>query len=165
MSCRNVYHAAFRDLLQHLELSDSFFIPKMLFLRVLLLNLVLFTMDGQTSSNQVVLDPNPYQAPLHFCDPQPDLVPGGYEVNLRPGHTLLNHNEEIGFNVEPYIKHIYNYDPNEVAYAARGIDDEKLIAIRADTGVRIVFCEIVPQPEEQWGFPYNTTATYTCQAR
>jgi hypothetical protein len=92
-----------------------------------------------------------YQAPLHYCDGSfGDVLKGEYMVLLIPGYSFDDHCRKIGWNMNDYIEafltHVY---PDRVLYTCTGVADEVLEDIRADPGVKDIFCTTnkLPEPE------------------
>lgn len=86
---------------------------------------------------------NTYQAPMRHCD-NPTRVSNEYEVFLRHGHTMERHKMAIGntTDLESAITHIVPpRDTHGLFYSAK-FDDAGLAAVRADSGVNMVECEL-----------------------
>jgi hypothetical protein len=54
----------------------------------------MFTMDGIGDSYQAALNILSSQAPYHCCNlPLKELILGAYNITLRPGHPLIEHDK------------------------------------------------------------------------
>ncbi|KAF2865756.1 hypothetical protein BDV95DRAFT_599453 [Massariosphaeria phaeospora] len=80
----------------------------------------------------------PYKAPLRYSDGSfGEVIKGRYIVQLSPGFSFEDHCRNIGRDMDEYDVTV----PKRVSmYICRGVDDAVLDAIRADTGVKEVFC-------------------------
>lgn len=85
----------------------------------------------------------PYKAPLRDCDGSlGDVIKGMYTVLLFPGYSFEDHRHNIGKNIDKYVVAVlqYVYQPS-IGYGCKNVEDELLDDIRADTGVKEIFCE------------------------
>lgn len=89
----------------------------------------------------------PYQAPLQKGSG--DTIEGSYIVELFSGHSFEDHCRVIRRDMEDYhaavLKHVFD----GLGYACTGVEDGTLDVIRADQGVKSVYCtpKEMPQPE------------------
>lgn len=84
----------------------------------------------------------PYRAPLRYSDGSlGDVIKGEYIVELSPGYSFEDHCRNIGRDMDEYevkvLKHVF---PDSIGYPCTGVGDEVLDDIRADSGVKEVFC-------------------------
>lgn len=84
-----------------------------------------------------------YKAPLHFCDLQ-SRVPDSYVVFLHIGHGLETHKKIVGNGVDwdNAIQHVFEEPKHYELYYSAKLDEEALMAIRADIGVDKVKCNL-----------------------
>ena len=86
-----------------------------------------------------------YMAPMRYCDDPERAVPEEYFVYLHSGYELEQHKQAIGADaravLEKAITNTFledvNYGPY---YAAMGLQNATLDAVRADIGVDLVQC-------------------------
>jgi hypothetical protein len=84
------------------------------------------------------------------CDEPYELMKGTYIVELSPGHSLQDHCHRIGRDMADFDAYILeSIFPNAIGYTCKGVEDELLDSIRADVGVKEVFCLPEGQPEPE----------------
>ena len=89
-------------------------------------------------NNQKVFDTLRYRAPLHRAYANlEDIDHRAYEVFFQPGHTFIEYDKAISFNVELSIENLLLHN-HKLVYLARWIDDDMLDAIRSDIEVELV---------------------------
>ena len=83
-----------------------------------------------------------YQAPMRFCNEQVEkLVPGNYIVELLPGYSFEDHCRRVGNIIKERHLKIYRHMFSEsIGYSCGGVGDDLLRDIRADIGVKQVYC-------------------------
>jgi hypothetical protein len=110
-----------------------------IFFLVLTLLTINSVVTAQTCAQKHILKERSYSAPLNRCeDCGPKwLDPGAYEVLLKLGHTLVQHNAETGYRIKAHIVYKVPRYP-KVFYIARDVDQNLLRAIRSDIGVQMV---------------------------
>jgi hypothetical protein len=81
-----------------------------------------------------------YESPLTESNPESRRRRKTYQVMLRPGHTIQDHNAAIGMKIEPYTRYISGFKEwnTRIFYTAGNIEDRLLAAIRSDPGVENV---------------------------
>lgn len=91
-----------------------------------------------------------YQAPLR--DNDGEIRKGTYIILLYPGHTFEEHcriigkdGKDIDFHVD--LDLLKNLWPNSISYRCDHVSDKVLQDIRADPGVKAVYCEPAKGPE------------------
>lgn len=89
-----------------------------------------------------VQDP-PYEAPLQACD-VPVVIPGQYFVYLDRGYSLEAHQETIGVDLSPSIRHIFPGTSRHGLYYSANLDDAIVAIVRKDAGVNLVECDRKP---------------------
>lgn len=83
-----------------------------------------------------------YQAPLRYCDGSlGEVIKGRYMVQLSPGYSFEEHCRSIRRDMNEYhaviLDHVFS---DSVGYSCKGVADEVLDDIRANTSVKEVFC-------------------------
>jgi hypothetical protein len=91
--------------------------------------------------------------PLYNRNGPFETVPQAFIICLAPGYSLLQHSEAIQTNIQPYDRHIFNFNDDEVIYRGGGIDDHLLSAFRSDPGVTHLSCDCKPglDADSQYG--------------
>ncbi|KAF2242214.1 hypothetical protein BU26DRAFT_570901 [Trematosphaeria pertusa] len=90
-----------------------------------------------------------YQAPLRN-ESLPEAIPEWYIIELRPGHTMEQHSEAVGTDMNKYLHvSLDRVWVDRVVYVGANVDDELLGRVRKDPGVREVRCDTKIKMEEE----------------
>jgi hypothetical protein len=106
-----------------------------------------------------------YQAPLRRCEDPDFRVLDSYHIYLHPGHSLQQHSEAIGTNIEPYIGVMFVWYREKIAFSVVGVDDDLLARIRTDPGVDFLEEGSYVKREYPVGEPVLATARTSTSTR